>query len=560
METPRARIRPYQAEDEKQVRFMVGQAQMEPLAFANNRAYFHPVTLAIWIAVSSIFAQYMKWWPDPSQGFLGYLLVLPAFFAPAVPIMFFIDWRNRPDIEERAEKVLRRPDLYDISAYYSRSPASGFWILEYNGKLIGLIALDASLDASSDLVAQPVSEQQLKKLLHAKGTSPVATIRHFFVEEAYRPVAVEEDLLQYAVRVAFETGKTIREIRILGSPLRPTVEECLRSNGFTIGENVAKLGILGWGINWYKLDRKKWEAEPVADDHLAIQSERLQIFDRTGCVPGYDDDWSDPRETILEAVKTAPSGPLSVIIDSADTLCADIGSPAQTYTLISAILTLLRARPSHSRLIVHILTPTSLLPLLLPTRLSPTLAHLTAHPPSLLTHLSTTQFTPPPPSTPAPRFWAVFSPLASRAWEVERLVFGVEGEGAGSGRDELVVEVLLRGPGSGTGEGKRRGAERVLEGWTKATGPCELVELESLKNVWARKALNEAAPDPTQNLSFNLNLTPEQQQSRASVPLPYVHDGKVSENTPASSAGAIFYDPDSADDIDDDDPDEDLDI
>lgn len=27
-----------------------------------------------------------------------------------------------------------------------------------------------------------------------------------------------------------------------------------------------------------------------------------------------------------------------------------------------------------------------------------------------------------------------------------------------------------------------------------------------------------------------------------------------------SSAGAIFYDPDSADDIDDDDPDEDLDI
>jgi elongator complex protein 5 len=29
---------------------------------------------------------------------------------------------------------------------------------------------------------------------------------------------------------------------------------------------------------------------------------------------------------------------------------------------------------------------------------------------------------------------------------------------------------------------------------------------------------------------------------------------------PATTAGAILYDPDSADDIDDDDPDEDLDI
>lgn len=30
-------IRSYEQEDEKQVRFMVGQAQMEHLAFANNR-------------------------------------------------------------------------------------------------------------------------------------------------------------------------------------------------------------------------------------------------------------------------------------------------------------------------------------------------------------------------------------------------------------------------------------------------------------------------------------------------------------------------------------------
>lgn len=83
------------------------------------------------------------------------------------------------------------------------------------------------------------------------------------------------------------------------------------------------------------------------------------------------------------------------------------------------------------------------------------------------------------------------------------------------------------------------------------------------------------APDPTQNLSFNLNLTPEQQRSRAQVPLPYAHEGMsppvawlhVADVKPTGkpagqthAPAAILYDPDSADDLDDDDPDEDLDI
>jgi elongator complex protein 5 len=55
------------------------------------------------------------------------------------------------------------------------------------------------------------------------------------------------------------------------------------------------------------------------------------------------------------------------------------------------------------------------------------------------------------------------------------------------------------------------------------------------------------------------------------VPLPYAHKGiRLDQTSDATawftsqdgslSSGAILYDPDSADDIDDDDPDEDLDI
>lgn len=59
------------------------------------------------------------------------------------------------------------------------------------------------------------------------------------------------------------------------------------------------------------------------------------------------------------------------------------------------------------------------------------------------------------------------------------------------------------------------------------------------------------------------------------MPLPYAHEGNSSfflgaranprekgrpQGVAQNKNGAIFYDPDSADDIDDDDPDEDLDI
>ena len=76
--------------------------------------------------------------------------------------------------------------------------------------------------------------------------------------------------------------------------------------------------------------------------------------------------------------------------------------------------------------------------------------------------------------------------------------------------------------------------------------------------------------DPTANLTFNLRLTSEQKEARSNVVLPYTkqahkrHDRSVT-NGPASGqlgggGGQIHYQPDDADDFDEDDPDDDLDI
>ncbi|EPQ60772.1 hypothetical protein GLOTRDRAFT_124520 [Gloeophyllum trabeum ATCC 11539] len=318
----------------------------------------------------------------------------------------------------------------------------------------------------------------------------------------------------------------------------------------------------------------------------ADEDPQVKVLDRTGNVPGYDEEWTDPREEILNLIKDAPPGPLEVIIDSADTLAADLRSVSATTTFLSALLTLLESRPAPARLTLHLHSPptppspspTPLLPLLAQTRFSPALTHLTAHPPALLAHIAAAYLTPPPPLSAPERFFRVFAPLAARRGEVERLVLG--GDGAeGEGEGEAVVEVVVRSAGG------RRGVERVLEGW-KSGAACSLAEMDSLRRVFARKGgagaeEQQAAADPAHGVPFNLSLTPEQQQARARVPLPYAHEGTRSPHppihstpradhiffrvlgqapAPAAPPGAIYYDPDSADDIDDDDPDEDLDI
>lgn len=105
------------------------------------------------------------------------------------------------------------------------------------------------------------SKERLKVSIKQKGTSRVATIRHFFAEEAYRSVHIEEDLLQFAVESAFEADKAVKSIRMAASPLRPVIMNILRQYKFVKGDRVGTIGILGWEVCWYTLERSRWEAE-----------------------------------------------------------------------------------------------------------------------------------------------------------------------------------------------------------------------------------------------------------------------------------------------------------
>ncbi|KZT74669.1 hypothetical protein DAEQUDRAFT_753453 [Daedalea quercina L-15889] len=261
MVTPLARIRAFQPSDDKDVRFIAGKAAMEPLAAANVKVYTHPIMLAIWGGLSCIFIQYMQWWPHPDYGYLGYLLPIPGFASMAVPLMFLVDWFNRQPIEEAMQRVLHRPDLANVAAWYSRSPSSGIWILEFGDKFVGLIALDASRDATS---TAPIDASQSfgkrgKKPDFPKGTGYTAVVRHFYVDEAYRAAGAQHDLLQFALKHAFESDPTVQEVKCDDSPLKGYVGEALRKAGFELEWKTDKVGILGWQNSVRTLSRGKWK-------------------------------------------------------------------------------------------------------------------------------------------------------------------------------------------------------------------------------------------------------------------------------------------------------------
>lgn len=67
--------------------------------------------------------------------------------------------------------------------------------------------------------------------------------------------------------------------------------------------------------------------------------------------------------------------------------------------------------------------------------------------------------------------------------------------------------------------------------------------------------------DPTANLSFNLSLTEEQRKAKENLVLPYLKAQQLEVSIDEEKkTGLIYYDPDAADDFDDEDPDDDLDI
>ncbi|XP_022238792.1 elongator complex protein 5-like [Limulus polyphemus] len=83
------------------------------------------------------------------------------------------------------------------------------------------------------------------------------------------------------------------------------------------------------------------------------------------------------------------------------------------------------------------------------------------------------------------------------------------------------------------------------------------IETHLPKKVVRLEPIIHQAPDPAANLTFNLTLKDDEKKARDQLILPYTREAV---SLSSGSVGKIFYQPDEADDLDEDDPDDDLDI
>ncbi|KAK2163201.1 hypothetical protein LSH36_84g10035 [Paralvinella palmiformis] len=90
----------------------------------------------------------------------------------------------------------------------------------------------------------------------------------------------------------------------------------------------------------------------------------------------------------------------------------------------------------------------------------------------------------------------------------------------------------------------------------------DIINVEEIKQQFGLiDKPQETVADPAANLTFNLSLSEKEKLARSKVVLPYIQKPERSDvGVSSAGSGKIFYQPDEADDFDEEDPDDDLDI
>jgi len=261
-------IRPFSASDLKEVRMLLGMSAMEQLAVANQRCYIHPLFLSIWVLVSCLFVQYMKWWPQWEPRWT-WLLPLPAFASSAAPFLFGIDWFNRPSFEAKLHRVLHQEDVLDIQRYYSHASGSGFFVLSFKKNPIGCVAVDTAkpqrdLRDTEDLVPGPDGTANAVDI--PKQPSSAALVRHFHLDAPYRRTGVASDLLAHAMNFAF-AEPAVQSVYWQTSPLATGNITVFTEAGFKSSSGVPGRvdldqqkgdGLFKWKPCWFEISRNEW--------------------------------------------------------------------------------------------------------------------------------------------------------------------------------------------------------------------------------------------------------------------------------------------------------------
>lgn len=130
------------------------------------------------------------------QTLADFLLILPLFIVPPIALLAMFEWRHRNLFEMEMRRTIGEEDLRDIEAYYGvdgdKAPKKaaaaaaakgestsrpeerkGFWVLEYDNRLIGAVGLDGRKPGQplDSVVDQIIASAEASKKEAAAGKS-----------------------------------------------------------------------------------------------------------------------------------------------------------------------------------------------------------------------------------------------------------------------------------------------------------------------------------------------------------------------------------------------------
>ncbi|ORY64634.1 hypothetical protein BCR35DRAFT_308739 [Leucosporidium creatinivorum] len=323
---PPATIRPFLAStDLKIVRYLVGASVMEPSSLANQAALFKPLIVLLWAGLTHLLIVYVgRGWPTSVHNLFasvpkeplgdgGYmqtatewLSLTPLIVVAPIVLLALFEMRHRSMFEDKMSRAIGEEDMRDIEEYYAvgqRDGKQGFWVLEYDGRIIGAMGLDGrkpgqQLDAAVDhaktdddkkiedapstdstdaastsattsspyplrsrgkVSTDPKPSLSVTPPTPALGTSTTTTLsslpsgtlhlRRLATSLSFRPAHIEDDLLSFVGEYAFgkETGQ--EENKQIVITLRPAVEKNLakrlKKNGFVAVPKGAESEVVG---------------------------------------------------------------------------------------------------------------------------------------------------------------------------------------------------------------------------------------------------------------------------------------------------------------------------
>jgi hypothetical protein len=143
------------------------------------------------------------------------------------------------------------PDLVNLEKIYDKPPSS-LDILEYEGRPIGILAIDATPNP-----AKPGH----------------ANIRYYYVADPYRESGVQNDLLAHAIPRLF-ASPDIKSVEASYSMLHPYVKKALLEQGFKIASSRKNGHYISWEVGTALLTKEKWEKLQQAKSRPAPVSPR----------------------------------------------------------------------------------------------------------------------------------------------------------------------------------------------------------------------------------------------------------------------------------------------